>query len=364
MAAGTNPFVHVAPTRQHELALLDVSPFVRLSVHAVNSAANLDRNTDLRTIHRTTGGSSQTLAPQRACTGGDGGGGGGGGRAKELVGRVQEPVARRGPGDPGPDLPVRAGLRHRGLRGPHRQGGAGRRLHHQRRGRGPRLRPPARHGERAGNAVRASSRRRAGPHAGRIHAALLDHLPRHVAPPAPDLRVHGPAPAPAAPVPGHCGGVGPVRTLVRAAAVRVRRQLPHPEVLPGAEPGVGHDGRLRGRAGRARAAQLSRRGQVLARETCPGSCSTRRSSCTSSAGGSRRRGSRARRSPASAGSSGSPSRRLSCCGPSVRSLLLLQFFSASSRDVTSIYICSPENLFVCAVWRCGIIQRCSFWWDA
>jgi hypothetical protein len=141
------------------------------------------------------------------------------------------------------------------------------------------------------------------------HAALLDHLPRHVAPPAPDLRVHGPAPAPAAPAPGHRGGVGPVR----AAAVRVRRQLPHPE--------VGHDGRLRGRAGRARAAQLGRRGQVRARrswETCPGGCSTRRSSCTSSAGGSR-----ARRSPASAGSSGSPSRRLSCCGPSVRSLLLL-----------------------------------------
>lgn len=126
--------------------------------------------------------------------------------------------------------------------------------------------PAARHGERAGDAVRPGRGRRAAPDAGRLHAALLDHLPRHVARPAPALPLRGPGPPPAPAVVGHLGGVRPVRALVRAAALRLRRQLPHPEVLPGAEQGVGHDGHLGRRACRARAAQLGRRGQARPRD--------------------------------------------------------------------------------------------------
>ncbi|KAF7092174.1 hypothetical protein CFC21_094680, partial [Triticum aestivum] len=136
-------------------------------------------------------------------------------------------------------LPLRHQLHHADLRWPYRQPRALRRRHRPLRRLQLLLRLPPGHGERAGDAVRAGVRGGAGGHAGRVHAAVVDHPYGLGAPPLAALHLRRVHPAAAWPGGSHRGRRRRVHAAHHSADVRAGHQLPHAEVPAGAEQGDG-----------------------------------------------------------------------------------------------------------------------------
>jgi len=116
------------------------------------------------------------------------------------------------------------------------------------------------HGQRAGDAERASRGRGAAGEAGRVHAAVVDHQRGHGGGAGAGVRPRGAAAAPLPPPAGRrVARRGAVRAVGGAEAAGARPQHPAAHVLPGAEQDLGRGGHLRRGAGRARRPHLRRR---------------------------------------------------------------------------------------------------------
>ncbi|XP_039796332.1 uncharacterized protein LOC120661509 isoform X3 [Panicum virgatum] len=117
----------------------------------------------------------------------------------------------------------------------------------------------ARDGQRGGDAVRAGVRRREVRDAGRVPAALDGAAHGHRRAARRHVRLLGAAAAAARPVAGDRRRRHGVRVRPHPADLRVRRQLPHPEVPAGAEHRGAQRLHPRGQLRAPRAAQLNRR---------------------------------------------------------------------------------------------------------
>ena len=194
-------------------------------------------------------------------------GGDPGGRVR-AVGAAGVAGRRRGASPAAPDRSAGGGRVHdqlphvhvhADLLRPARQPRARRRLAGQHRHPGLCLRPHARDGQRGGDALRAGVRRAQAGHAGRVPAAFDGAPDGHRRAPRRGLRLLGAHPR----LPRRVGAHRPRRRRVRVRAhpadLRVRGQLPDPEVPAGAEHRGAQRLHLHGDAGAAPGAHLARR---------------------------------------------------------------------------------------------------------